>query len=60
MSDEAGVAVCRQFTLKPDSLEKEVRLQLPVTIASYPYRSPAGTLGGQYPDTLPMLRSPAA
>ena len=45
--------------MKPDSLEKEVRLQLPVTIASYPYRSRDGRRGGQYPDTLPMLRSPA-
>lgn len=52
------------FTVKPDSLEKEVKLQLPVTLASYPYRNSDGTLrkkrGAHYPDTLPMLRSPAS
>ena len=53
----------RQFTVKPDSMEKEVKLQLPVTLASYPYRNSDGTLrkkrGAHYPDTLPMARTPA-
>ena len=50
--------------MKPDSLEKEVKLQLPITLASYPYRNADGTLrkkrGAHYPDTLPMTRTPAS
>ncbi|XP_037078627.1 arrestin domain-containing protein 4-like [Pollicipes pollicipes] len=48
------------FTIRPDNLEKEIKLQLPVTIASYPYRNADGTLkrkrGAHYPTTLPMQR----
>ncbi|KAF0298973.1 Arrestin domain-containing protein 17 [Amphibalanus amphitrite] len=51
------------FTVKPDSLEKEVKLQLPITLASYPYRNADGTLrkkrGAHYPNTLPMMRTPS-
>ncbi|KAF0290747.1 Arrestin domain-containing protein 17 [Amphibalanus amphitrite] len=48
------------FIIKPDNLEKEIKLQLPIMIASYPYRNPDGTLrrkrGAEYPASLPVFR----
>ena len=49
-----------QFIIKPDNLEKEIKLQLPIMIASYPYRNSDGTLrrkrGAEYPASLPVFR----
>lgn len=48
------------FIIKPDSMEKEIKLQLPIMIASYPYRNADGTLrkkrGADYPSCLPIAR----
>lgn len=45
------------FIIEPKSLEKEVKLQLPIVVGTYPYREegadPPGTL---YPSTLPIFR----
>jgi len=52
------------FTITPDNLEKEIKLQLPITLASYPYRNADGTLrkkrGAHYPSTLPTVRAEGA
>ena len=49
-----------QFIIDPKSFEKEVKLQLPIMLATYPLRSPDGTLrrkqGTHYPSTLPIFR----
>ncbi|XP_063870172.1 arrestin domain-containing protein 17-like isoform X2 [Scylla paramamosain] len=48
------------FIIEPNNLEKEIRLQLPIMMATYPYRNSDGTLkkkrGAQYPDSLPIFR----
>lgn len=48
------------FTIQPKSLEKEVKLQLPIMMATYPLRSEEnGTpykAGTHYPSTLPIFR----
>nr|CAD7267733.1 unnamed protein product [Timema shepardi] len=48
------------FTIDPKSFEKEVKLQLPIMLATYPLRSSEGTLirkqGTHYPSTLPIFR----
>lgn len=46
------------FIIEPKSLEKEVKLQLPILVGTYPFREeheepPAGT---HYPTTLPVFR----
>lgn len=49
-----------QFVIAPKSLEKEVKLQLPIMMATYPLRTSEGTLsrkqGTHYPSTLPIFR----
>jgi len=49
-----------QFIIDPKSFEKEIKLQLPIMLATYPLRSPDGTLrrkqGTHYPSTLPIFR----
>ncbi|CAH1393359.1 unnamed protein product [Nezara viridula] len=48
------------FIIQPKSFEKEVKLQLPITLATYPLRGNEGTLRGKhgthYPSTLPIFR----
>ncbi|XP_063241732.1 arrestin domain-containing protein 4 isoform X2 [Bacillus rossius redtenbacheri] len=48
------------FIIDPKSFEKEVKLQLPIMLASYPLRTSEGTLvrkqGTHYPSTLPIFR----
>ncbi|XP_076305045.1 arrestin domain-containing protein 4-like isoform X1 [Tachypleus tridentatus] len=48
------------FIIKPKGLEKELKLQLPIMIATYPVRNNDGTLsrkkGTNYPTVLPMFR----
>ncbi|KAJ1525670.1 hypothetical protein ONE63_008888 [Megalurothrips usitatus] len=48
------------FIIVPKSLEKEIKLQLPIMMATYPLRSNDGTLGRKhnthYPTTLPIFR----
>lgn len=49
-----------QFIIEPSNLEKEIKLQLPIMMATYPYRNSDGTLkkkrGAQYPNSLPIFR----
>lgn len=49
-----------QFIIVPKSLEKEIKLQLPIMMATYPLRSNDGTLrrkhNTHYPTTLPIFR----
>ncbi|KAG7177177.1 Arrestin domain-containing protein 4-like [Homarus americanus] len=48
------------FIIEPNNLEKEIKLQLPIMMATYPYRNSDGTLkkkkGAQYPNNLPIFR----
>ncbi|XP_025835056.1 arrestin domain-containing protein 17-like [Agrilus planipennis] len=48
------------FIIEPKSLEKEVKLQLPIMIATYPFRSDGNDStyksGTHYPSTLPVFR----
>ncbi|XP_064117152.1 arrestin domain-containing protein 17 isoform X2 [Macrobrachium rosenbergii] len=48
------------FIIEPNNLEKEAKLQLPIMMATYPYRNGDGTLkkkkGAQYPTNLPIFR----
>ncbi|XP_039275905.1 WD repeat and FYVE domain-containing protein 3 [Nilaparvata lugens] len=48
------------FIIDPKSFEKEVKLQLPIMMATYPLRGTEGTLrrkqGTHYPSTLPIFR----
>ncbi|XP_076055837.1 arrestin family protein Vdup1 isoform X2 [Oratosquilla oratoria] len=48
------------FIIEPANLEKEIKLQLPIMMATYPYRNGDGTLkkkrGAQYPNSLPIFR----
>jgi hypothetical protein len=51
-----------QFVLQPKGLEKRVKLQLPIVLATYPLRAeegnPAGGKAGtHYPSTLPSFRA---
>lgn len=49
-----------QFIIEPNNLEKDIKLQLPIMMATYPYRNTDGTLkkkkGAQYPSNLPIFR----
>lgn len=52
-----------QFVISPKSLDKEIKLQIPIVLATYPLRpegAPAGTApskrGAHYPSTLPIFR----
>lgn len=49
-----------QFIIEPKSLQKEVKLQLPIMMATYPLRSDendgAYKSGTHYPSTLPIFR----
>jgi hypothetical protein len=55
-----GSMLLLQFIIDPKSFEKEIKLQLPIMLATYPLRSPDGTLrrkqGTHYPSTLPIFR----
>ncbi|GLH15156.1 Uncharacterized protein GBIM_19529 [Gryllus bimaculatus] len=48
------------FIVIPKSFEKEIKLRLPIMLATYPLRSPEGSLrhklGTHYPSTLPIFR----
>ncbi|XP_015518160.1 arrestin domain-containing protein 2 isoform X2 [Neodiprion pinetum] len=51
------------FVITPKSLDKEIKLQIPIVLATYPLRpegAPAGTApskrGAHYPSTLPIFR----
>lgn len=48
------------FIIIPKSMEKEVKLQLPIMMATYPLRGSEGTIrrkqGTHYPSTLPIFR----
>jgi len=48
------------FQIEPHSMEKPIKLQLPIMLATYPLRSDDGTVrrkrGAQYPSTLPIFR----
>lgn len=51
------------FVISPKSLDKEIKLQIPIVLATYPLRpegAPAGTApskrGAHYPSTLPIFR----
>ena len=52
--------LCPQFQIEPHSMEKPIKLQLPIMLATYPLRSDDGTVrrkrGAQYPSTLPIFR----
>lgn len=52
-----------QFVVSPKSLDKEIKLQIPIVLATYPLcpqGAPAGTApskaGAHYPSTLPIFR----
>lgn len=49
-----------QFIIEPKSLEKEVKLQFPIVMATYPLRSEEDNSsykpGTHYPSTLPVFR----
>lgn len=52
-----------QFVITPKSLDKEIKLQIPIVLATYPLRqegAPVGTAptkrGAHYPSTLPIFR----
>lgn len=52
---------CSQFIVDPKSIEKPVKLQLPIMLATYPFRQNDGSLqrkssGTHYPTTLPVFR----
>ncbi|XP_046999587.1 arrestin domain-containing protein 17 [Schistocerca americana] len=48
------------FIVEPKSLDKEIKVQLPIMLATYPFRNQEGTLqrkqGTHYPSTLPIFR----
>ncbi|XP_073999719.1 arrestin family protein Vdup1 [Rhodnius prolixus] len=48
------------FVIHPKNFEKEIKLQLPIMMATYPLRTQDGTLrkkhGTHYPSTLPIFR----
>lgn len=47
------------FIIEPKSLNKEVKLQLPIIMATYPLKSEDGEIekvGSHYPSTLPIFR----
>ncbi|XP_050423306.1 arrestin domain-containing protein 17 isoform X1 [Adelges cooleyi] len=48
------------FIIVPNNMEKEVKLQLPIMMGTYPFRTEDGSLDGKlgthYPSTLPILR----
>ena len=55
--------IIQQFVISPKSLDKEIKLQIPIVLATYPLRqegAPAGTTpskrGAHYPSTLPIFR----
>lgn len=57
------INVSPQFVISPKSLDKEIKLQIPIVLATYPLRPegvPAGTApskrGAHYPSTLPIFR----
>ena len=50
-----------QFIVTPSNLEKSIKLQLPIVLATYPLRNEDGTLRRnktktEYPTTLPIFR----
>ena len=49
-----------QFVVTPSNLEKSIKLQLPIMLATYPFRNEDGTLRRkqkiEYPATLPIFR----
>lgn len=49
-----------QFVVTPSNLEKPIKLQLPIMLATYPFRNEDGTLRRkqkiEYPATLPIFR----
>ena len=50
-----------QFVVTPSNLEKSIKLQLPIMLATYPLRNDDGTLRrskgmAEYPTTLPIFR----
>ena len=50
-----------QFIVTPSNLEKPIKLQLPIMLATYPLRNEDGTLKRtrtkiEYPTTLPIFR----
>ena len=50
-----------QFIVTPSNLEKSIKLQLPIMLATYPLRNEDGTLRRnktktEYPTTLPIFR----
>ncbi|XP_059610611.1 arrestin domain-containing protein 17 [Phlebotomus argentipes] len=55
------------FIVEPKSLEKQIKLQLPITLATYPFRNSSGDISNtwpesilkpetHYPSTLPIFR----
>lgn len=40
------------FAIKPKSLEKDIKLQLPIVLATYPYRSKGKDISNTWPDSL--------
>lgn len=48
------------FVVEPKGVQKDVRLQLPILMATYPFRNSDGTLqrkrGAHYPTSLPVFR----
>uniref|UniRef100_A0A646QJ51 Arrestin2 n=1 Tax=Hemiscolopendra marginata TaxID=943146 RepID=A0A646QJ51_9MYRI len=48
------------FSVEPKGAQKEIKLQLPILMANYPFRNSDGTLqrkrGAHYPTSLPVLR----
>lgn len=53
------IACLFQFIIEPKGLEKEVKIQLPILLATYPFRdedSEPRKEGTHYPTTLPIFR----
>ena len=57
---EITITIFWQFQIEPHSMEKPIKLQLPIMLATYPLRSDDGTIrrkrGAHYPSTLPIFR----
>lgn len=52
-----------QFVISPKGLDKEIKLQIPIILATYPLRQEGGLVsstsskrGAHYPSTLPIFR----
>lgn len=41
-----------QFIIEPKSMEKQIKLQLPITLATYPFRNTSSDVSNTWPDSV--------